>query len=138
MPSSSAIPPASSTRHIPTPPPPKDYGEDLLVLIPPQLGSEREATSSRATDILKGAATSSDKLLLLSLVSREDLDRMLSLVLAEACFILGLFLTLRFNRACDFLVLFQAVTLRGELLLRPVGESGETQRRRLEGQVERQ
>ncbi|KAL0328059.1 UNVERIFIED_CONTAM: hypothetical protein Scaly_2238500 [Sesamum calycinum] len=67
---------------------------------------------SRATDILKSAATSSDRRLLYS-VSHKDLDRILSLVLAKV------------------------VTLRGELLSHPVGESGEGQRRKLEEQVVR-
>ncbi|KAL0286844.1 UNVERIFIED_CONTAM: Retrovirus-related Pol polyprotein from transposon TNT 1-94 [Sesamum calycinum] len=66
-----------------------------------------EAASSRATDLLTGAATSSDRRLL-SLVSREDLDKMLS----------------------------QSVTLRGELLSCPAGESGEGQRQKLEEQVQ--
>ncbi|KAL0387622.1 UNVERIFIED_CONTAM: hypothetical protein Sradi_2644000 [Sesamum radiatum] len=71
------------------------------------LDSKREAASSGATDLLKGAATSSDRRLL-SLVSREDLDKMLS----------------------------QSVTLRGELLSCPAGESREGQRQKLEEQVE--
>ncbi|KAK4407863.1 Retrovirus-related Pol polyprotein from transposon TNT 1-94 [Sesamum angolense] len=101
-PSSSATPP-------PPPSPLKDYGGGSSHSLPLQLwqydhlmlDSEGEAASFRATDILKGAATSLNRCLLSS-ESREDLDRMLSLVLAKA------------------------VTLRGELLSCLASESGES------------
>ncbi|KAL0458613.1 UNVERIFIED_CONTAM: hypothetical protein Slati_0488500 [Sesamum latifolium] len=80
------------------------------------LSQEKEGPSSRAIDILKGTVPPADKRLMSSL-SWEDLDRMLSLVLVKAA------------------------ALKGELLSRPLGEPahvhGDAHRKKLEDQVER-
>ncbi|KAL0309031.1 UNVERIFIED_CONTAM: hypothetical protein Sradi_5845400 [Sesamum radiatum] len=149
-PSSSAVPPTSSTRHVSTPPPPhhpKDPGGgsfrspfspvggvyDHLILV-----SEKEAASSRATDILKGAVTSSHRRLLSS-VSREDLDKILFVVLEKLYFTISpsvFYICFKGFRAFDLYVLSQAVTLWGKLLSCPSSESRETHKKRLEEQVE--
>ncbi|KAL0447929.1 UNVERIFIED_CONTAM: hypothetical protein Slati_1920800 [Sesamum latifolium] len=75
------------------------------------LSSEKEGASARATNILKVALSPEDRRLMSSL-SSEDLDRMLTLVLAK-----------------------------GKILSRPPGESsqaqGDVHMRKLEGRVER-
>ncbi|KAL0451410.1 UNVERIFIED_CONTAM: hypothetical protein Slati_1119100 [Sesamum latifolium] len=80
------------------------------------LSQEKEGASSRVEDILKGAFSPADKRLMSSL-SSEDLDRMLTLVLTKV----NLF-------------------TRGEILSRPPGESpqaqGDVHKKKLEDRVE--
>ncbi|KAL0427465.1 UNVERIFIED_CONTAM: hypothetical protein Slati_2921300 [Sesamum latifolium] len=128
-PSSSGLPPSRSARHISTAPPPPlpptnqcarssrspssparggVYNHSMLSL-------EKDGVPGRVMEVLKGAPSSEDKRLMSSL-SSEDLDRMLSLVLVKA------------------------TMLRGEILSRPPGEpshaQGEAYKKKLEDRVE--
>ncbi|KAL0418999.1 UNVERIFIED_CONTAM: hypothetical protein Sradi_1313400 [Sesamum radiatum] len=51
-------------------------------------------------------------------------------------YLVSFLLFLRCNRSFDFPILLQVVTLRGELLSHPIGDSGEAQRWILGEQVE--
>ncbi|KAL0412325.1 UNVERIFIED_CONTAM: hypothetical protein Sradi_1434200 [Sesamum radiatum] len=89
-PSPSALP-SSSVRHVPPPPPPRDLGAGPSKSPPSCAGEvythlmlslEKEGAPGCAADILKGTLSTGDKRLLSSL-SSEDLDQMLTLVLAK-------------------------------------------------------
>ncbi|KAL0293877.1 UNVERIFIED_CONTAM: hypothetical protein Sradi_6915100 [Sesamum radiatum] len=88
---SPSAPRSNSARQVPHLPPPRDLGAGPSKLPPSSTGEvyahlmlflEKDRAPGRAADILKGALSSRDKRLLSSL-SPEDLDQMLTLVLAK-------------------------------------------------------
>ncbi|KAL0453760.1 UNVERIFIED_CONTAM: hypothetical protein Slati_1354100 [Sesamum latifolium] len=142
-PSSSAFLRNSSTRLISTPPPPpplRDLGAGSSKS-PPSSSEEvythlmlslvKDGAPGRAADIVKGALPAGDKRLL-SFLSSEDLDQMLTLVLTKVRYLPGNVLVLiHIPFAEQFLFLdpmsSQAFILRGESLSRASGGLGRSQ-----------